>query len=146
MMDWTDPSCLVSKYFTVKEAIWLPKWQRLASVGDGLTPEVEQTLEDFFIRFMDPVREFLGKPMRVHCCFRPEVYNREVGGAKDSAHMAKNGYAALDFDTGEQCANFTRSQLLPRLADFGLRMEDLPDSNWTHLDNAPVKTNRYFKP
>jgi len=39
-----------------------------------------------FMRWLDGVREKAGVSMRVTSSYRPEKYNKEVGGAKDSAH------------------------------------------------------------
>ena len=147
MIDWTDPDCSVSKYFKVREAIWLPSWGRLADGSDGLTTSVQQALTDFLSNFMDPVREFLGAPIHVHCCYRPPAYNQLVGGAPNSAHMALDGYAAIDFDIGESC-DLTRAKLLPELQPRKIRMENRPGSNWVHLDCKPIIPggNRFFRP
>jgi len=145
MIDWNDPASQVSKYFTVKEAIWLPSWNRLATYEDGLTDQVKQTLTDFLNTKMDGVREFLGSPIHVHCCYRPPAYNQLIGGSAKSAHMALIGAAAIDFDIGEPC-DHTRAKLLTELTPRGLRMENNPGSKWIHLDNAPPIPNRYFKP
>jgi len=46
-------------------------------------------------KILNPVREALGK---ITCTsgHRNEKHNRDVGGAKNSHHLCKNGYAAAD--------------------------------------------------
>ena len=91
---------------------------------------------------MDKIREYLGKPIKVHVTFRPLEYNRQIGGALKSAHTLG---LAMDFDCGEDC-NKTRKKLLPKLEEFNIRMEDI-NGPWVHVgcDYSPGKT-RYFKP
>lgn len=141
MVNWTDPNVKVSRYFTVKEMLWLPSWSRLATEADGLNDEVKANLIKL-ANVMDQVREYLGKPVRVHVTYRPEEYNRQIGGALRSAHTLG---LAMDFDVGEDC-NETRQTLLPKLEEFNLRMENI-NGQWVHLgaDWQPGKS-RFFKP
>lgn len=146
-VDWNDPHCKVSKYFTVKEALWLPSWNRMANASDGLDDNVKANLINIFIK-MDIVREFLGKPIRVHCAYRPDAYNALVKGAKNSSHKALDDCAAVDWDCNEPCDD-TRAKLLPKLEELRLRMEDNgPGAPWVHLDDRtpPPGHPFYFKP
>ena len=155
---WDDPSCPVSRYFKVKDALYLPQWKRLATPDDGLTYQGMIALEDLFAR-MDQVRDFLGVPIIVHCAYRPPGYNALVGGAKGSCHMARIDegvkLAAVDFHAeveqvgqAEGC-DVVKDALKPRLEAFGLRMEDNGElATWVHLDTRPVRAggHRVFKP
>lgn len=158
MIDWTDPKAEVSKYFTVREALFLPKWARLASQADGLNLDAQVALQALFLK-MDVVREFLNCPILVHVAYRPTAYNLEIGGAKNSAHIAGlehgTSVAAVDWsaDLGEDSAgencDALRAHILPQLEEWGLRMEDNPPTSpWIHLDSRPVPEggSRYFKP
>lgn len=154
---WDDPSGKVSRYFTVNEAIYLPRWGRLATADDGLNDDVKQALFKFLNEVMDPVRELLGKPIKVHVCYRPKKYNEEVKGATESAHMARNDakfglIAAIDFSCdlspgpiGQDC-DAAKKILKPKLEELGARMEDNGQgASWVHLDNrAPGPSGRYF--
>lgn len=151
-IDWNNPKSPISKHFTVKDAIWLPKWKRLATEEDGLDERIKDELEFFFGEDVEKVRRLLDLPMKVHCCYRPKAYNELVGGAVDSAHMVLGSWAALDFEpiTGlwpitESCDS-VRTILAPKLRMLCLRMEYNPGSAWVHIDNAPVKSARYFSP
>ena len=158
-IDWSDPSCPISSYFTVNEALWLPRWGRLAAVGDGLGPDSYSALLLLFQK-MDVVRELLDRPIHVHCAYRPKPYNLEVDGAPESCHMARreNGalLAAVDWDAktpeeefmGPSCDE-VRSLILPKLDEWNLRLEDRgPGSPWLHLDTRiPLPGHsRFFKP
>lgn len=162
MIDWTNEYLQISKYFTVREAIFLPTWGRLANQLDGLNDDVNEALLFMFAK-LDIVRDFIGAPIRVHVAYRPAAYNQVVRGAPDSSHIARIEdiageralIAAVDWSAdvgettvGENCDTL-RSALAPKLEEFGLRMEDQPlGSGWIHLDSHPVLPGheRYFKP
>lgn len=138
----------VSKYFTLHDALYLPRWKRMATWADGLSDAKLYTIFKFLREYVDPIREFVDSPMIVHCCFRPPEYNEEVGGAKGSAHLADQGFAAIDFHFQNYGCDFGRNILVDHLEDFGVRMEDRLGSGWIHLDNKPVPPGgkRFFRP
>lgn len=160
-MDWTYENENISKHFTVKEAIYLPKWGRLAKDTDGLNDDAKAALLGLF-NTLDGVRDMLGVPLIVHVAFRPTLYNFEIGGASESAHMARklsvgnDSYliAACDFHplfslpSIVDCCNKGKSMLAPYLYRYNLRMENNPNQGWIHLDNRPVAQgmNRVFIP
>lgn len=133
----------ISKYFTYKEVLWCPQWKRCANESDGLSDEIIENLKVFLAQ-IDEIRDFFGKPIRVHCCYRPKEYNKLVKGAVNSAHIHGK---AIDFDVSENCdvvrKKLEKSGLLEKL---GLRMENNVGGNWVHLDNNPVPVggNRIF--
>lgn len=158
-IDWTNPDCGISKYFTVKNAIWLPQWNRLANEKDSLGNDAKDALIKLFTEVMDPVRELIGKPIKVHVAFRSPEYNVLIGGAKMSIHMARKYddgslVAACDWSAdmnqgsiGANCDELKKI-LMPKLAEMGIRMEDNgPEAGWIHLDNRkPGPGGRFFKP
>ena len=136
MINWS------AKHFTLKEAIWLPQWGRIASPSE-LSTDVLRNLQDVFAR-LDSIRELFDRPISVHCAFRPDAYNRLVKGAKNSAHLYGQ---AVDFSVQGVPCDTVRKILLPRLDTLGLRMEDLPGSGWVHIDTRPPGPGgRFFKP
>lgn len=154
--NWNDPSSKISKYFTVKEAIMLREWGRLADEQDGLNDHVKAQLIGIF-KIMDTIREILNRPIFIKSAYRPKKYNVAIGGATFSAHMAEKDYAAVDFwcdqdgdgdKDGKDCDDI-KAILMPKLAELGIRMEDNgKGAKWVHVDNKPVATggNRFFKP
>lgn len=89
------------------------------------------------------VRDFLDIPMNVNSWYRPPEYNLAIGGASLSWHK-KGG--AIDFSCPRMSADSIRDILVPKLDDFGLRMEDLPGASWVHLDDKEPANKRFFKP
>lgn len=141
MIDWKDPKSKVSKYFTVKECLWLPQWNRMANEEDGLTDEIKQNIIQLCYQ-MDVVREYLNSPINVHCFYRPDAYNKLVGGAANSAH--KDGMA-IDWDTPGINCNELRPKLVDKLEEWCLRCED-HQGNWIHLDSRSVGPSGRFFP
>lgn len=137
------PGC---KHFTWKEALYLPSWDRLANDQDGLDDEIFKNLMDLFHR-MEKIRDFFQAPINVHVSFRPQAYNAQIGGAKNSAHMSG---MAVDFDVvGISCdVAKTKIEDAGLLETLGMRMEDNPPgSNWIHLDiRVPGPQGRIFSP
>jgi hypothetical protein len=139
----------ISKYFTYKEALWLPSWGRMACELDGLDPAVLHRLKGLFT-LMDNVRDYFNAPIRVHCAYRPKEYNALVNGAKASAHLAdRDMLAAVDFHipgstTERVIARILNSNLLDTLK---MRMENNgPNPAWIHMDTKPCAKDRYFLP
>lgn len=151
-VNWGNPGANISKYFTVKEALWLNSdWNRLAYEGDGLDFHVKERI-CILAEKLDWVRDFLGRPMHVHSWYRPKGYNALVGGTRGSKHMSLGPWSAVDFhcdlpstqSVSEACAT-VRAAIEFKLGAWGLRMED-QDGPWVHLDDAPVISKRVFKP
>ena len=138
----------ISEYFTVREAFYLPRWHRLASASDGLTEAHFAAVKRLLTDSIDPIRKLFDCPIVVHVCYRPPEYNRLIGGAKNSAHMAQDGSAAIDFHFVNMGCDYARKLLLNYLERYGLRMEDRVGSGWIHLDNRPVPPGgrRFFLP
>lgn len=169
-IDWSDPSCPISDYFTVKEALWLPMCRCLHIPSKKEAKTIFQ-----FAKKMDKVRQFIGQPIRVHVWIRPPsinqpgnphhgkdynrmVYEKYVWGPKglskeemdklsppDSPHKYGN---AVDFHVKNQATDITKRKLLPELDKMRIRMEDQGwGRSWVHLDDRkPGPSGRFFKP
>lgn len=133
-----------STYFRWKDALWVPKW------GVTVFPSKEQY--DGIIKLatrLELPRGFLGPSWTVTSWLRPKYYNEwkdpyGVGGSQRSAHMEG---LAIDFQVFGMNADTARNYLKANLEMYKLRMEDLPGSNWIHLDaRDPIMGNRFFKP
>lgn len=120
------------------EAVYLPDWR----IHAFPTRDVRVNIHIFAPK-VQLVREFLGVPMTIINWWRPPEYNTHIGGATLSQHMYGK---AIDFKCKDMSADEVRSTLEPRLEQFGLRMENLPGSDWVHIDDGIVNYQRYFKP
>lgn len=135
----------ISKYFTWKEATFLPRWNRTAS-EEELPVDIRNNLIVLFTK-MDVVREHFNLPINVHVAYRPKAYNALIGGAKNSSHMYG---LAVDFSVQGLNCDAVRQSILDAglLESLNMRMECNPGSNWVHIDirEVPHGGSRYFNP
>lgn len=125
--------------FYWKDALWLSKWQI------HCFPTENQEQEIIKIAFkLQQIRDYFGLPINITSWLRPKPYNTLIGGSQDSAHIYG---MAIDFVVEGLSADDVRSNLLSRLDDFKIRMEDKPGSSWCHIDHKEaIKGKRFFKP
>lgn len=144
MINWNDPKSMISLHFSVKEALWLPHWNRMTTEEDGLTSDIKENLITLCQK-LDQVRDYFQLPINIHVMFRPIEYNKEIGGAKNSSHCLGK---AADFDIqGMNCDDVReRIVLNNKLEEWVMRLEDKPGSDWCHLDFSDVINSRFFKP
>jgi hypothetical protein len=121
----------VSTYFSWDEVL---KDQGLPA------PEIIAKLKKICSK-LDVIREFLGHPIIITSGYRTEAHNKEIGGAPKSAHLTGE---AIDFTCPKYGdADDIRYVIGPHLWFLGIRCEDLPGSDWVHID---LKGKGFFKP
>jgi len=153
-VNWEDKNALIAPHFRVHEALWLPSWRIYHIASDEEKAEIVKIASA-----MELLRELFEAPINIHCWIRPlsvnapntdyheKNYNRAIGShSKKSAHIFGR---AVDFHiTGrqgpEECAK-ARELILPHLEEWNVRMEEI-NGGWIHIDNYPVRNNRFFKP
>jgi hypothetical protein len=155
MVDWSKPESMVSKHFSVHEALYLPSWARMSTEKDGLSDAIKAEIVRLAGK-VDIVCDRLGIRATVHCWYRPRAYNKAVGGAANSGHICDGPWSAVDFSAaasdaqsrGEGCEILRKRILAAGLLDeLDLRMENNgPDAPWIHLDTKPIVFQRYFRP
>lgn len=132
-----------AKNFTWSEALYLARFEI------HCFPSSPQIFENIVkaAEKMQAIRDIFQKQIRVTSWLRPQKYNEEIGGSRNSSHLRG---LACDFQVLGMDADSVRAALLPSLEKLNLRMEDFPRSNWVHIDlNCNDKTpieKRFFKP
>lgn len=117
----------ISKYFTKEEFEASPSAKKH---GISNAMNIEQIINAVHLcaNILDPLREWLGKPLIITSGFRSEALNLKMRGAKYSQHMA--GQAA-DLKIGKQEFEYIR-QHLPfdqLILEYGNSVQ--PD--WVHV-------------
>lgn len=138
LVNWQNPMEMITKHFSVHEALFLPKWAQHHVPDHTERDNIVKTA----LR-LEAVRQILGSPLTVTSWMRPEKYNRIIGGAPNSMH--KYGLA-VDFVPMKMPADEARTILSPHLEDLDIRMEDLRHAGWVHIDLSPDSKKRFFKP
>lgn len=128
-----------SKSFIWAEALWLKEWQMHAYPQDWAAKNIIKSAEK-----MELIRGLFNKKILIHSWFRPDRYNVQIGGKQNSWHCKG---LAVDFSIdGIECDE-VRAILEPKLEGLKIRCENLPKSNWVHIDLGDVGVSgRFFKP
>jgi len=127
-----------NKNFKWREALYLSTFDIYVLPDEDVARNIIETAN-----VMQNIRDILGKQIRVTSWYRPEKYNKHIGGAKNSYHVQG---LACDFFVSGMIADVVRELLLEFLDRLDIRMEDLPGASWVHIDLGQVVTNRFFKP
>ena len=80
-IDWHNPRCKVSRYFTVAE-VTQGKSNRIPERGSQEEANILRLAKE-----LDVVREAWGSPIGVTSWYRPAAVNQAVGGVADSQHI-----------------------------------------------------------
>lgn len=128
------------KYFTIEELCesTTAKKHRIKNVPN----EYEKKNLEFLVEnLLDPVREYLKKPIYINSGFRSKELNEKVKGSKTSNHNF--GYAA-DCEINGNNIDIARAVLLLGLDFDELIVEkgSLSNPNWIHLALRRDKPNR----
>lgn len=170
-INWEDPKCMISKHFSVHEALYLPSWSCHHIPTDAEKHDIFHTAQ-----VMDLIREFINLPISVSVWIRPTHvnqpkfdpksikidpkdpkkdmkekalkdlnYNVFIGStAIKSAHILGK---ACDFTVKGMDCDEVRKRLVPKIDEFKIRIERLDHSPWIHCDTQWIQggTN-YFIP
>lgn len=133
-----------SPYFKWREAIYVNNWDVYVYPN-----KIQYSNISKLVKRLDAIRKMLDAPFIVTSWLRPTLYNQwakpyGVSGSQFSCHMDGS---AIDFQVKGMTADKAREIIVPHLEFNGLRMENLPGSNWVHIDTkTPGAGGRFFKP
>jgi len=102
------------------------------------TPEVVQNLQKLVDNIIQPIREAIGKPIKINSGYRAPEVNASVGGSKTSDHckgqaadIEINGMANGDL-AQYIVDNYKFTQVILEFYTAGI-----PDSGWVHVSYDP---------
>jgi hypothetical protein len=106
-------------------------------VDNTPTPEAVENLRALAEKVLQPLRDAMGKPMRVNSAYRGPEANKAVGGSKTSQHMTGEA-ADIEFD------GFDNKKLAQKIVDLKLPFDQIilefykdgdPNSGWVHVSH-----------
>jgi zinc D-Ala-D-Ala carboxypeptidase len=124
----------ISKHISWKEGTSSPSAIKLGIVN---IPNAVQLTNMKLLaeNIFEPLRQWANEPIKVNSFFRSEALNREIGGARNSQHMALDG-SAIDIDatgskTNADLFNYIRKNLKfdQLIWEFGNDKQP----NWIHV-------------
>lgn len=95
IIDWHNPECKISRYFTVREVTQHDN--RRIPIAES---DVAKNILSIAIE-LDKIRSAWGKPLRITSWYRPAAVNRQIGGASRSQHICGRGVDLCPVVAGE---------------------------------------------
>lgn len=141
----------VSKYVSYDEVTYSQTAIRNAIDNDP-SPEQLELIKEWAENLFDPLREWVGGPVKLNSVFRSADLNKKIGGSQSSQHSvgldpSKNSYgAAGDIDdTYGKKPNRDMFHYIKDKLDFDQLIWEFGDSrnpNWVHASYRPDGKNR----
>lgn len=129
-----------SSHFTWHEALYLPSWGRHVQPSDVTNTSMDTVLHNIErqAKALDKVRDHFGASITVHCWLRPPAYNKQIGGASNSAHLRGT---ATDFHIAGKTAEQVRREIKSHQGLYPGAGEN--NVSWVHLD---LEHHAWFNP
>ena len=133
---------MISKHVSYREGVYSITATRL---GVDNTPNNEQlsNMELVAEKVFEPLREWVGGPIKINSFFRGSKLNKAIGGAKSSQHM--KGQAIDIDDTYGIVANSEMYHYIKENLDFDQLIWEFGDDdnpNWVHVSYVSEDSNR----
>ena len=133
---------MISPHLSYKEGTYSVTATRL---GVDNTPNDEQltNMELVAEKVFEPLREWVGGPIKINSFFRGSELNRAIGGARKSQHMKGE---AMDID--DNYGNATNAEMYHWIKDnldFDQLIWEFGDDdnpNWLHVSYVSKEDNR----
>jgi hypothetical protein len=125
---------------TWHDALYLPSWGRHVKPSDVTNTSMDTVLANIEKQAaaLQNVSNHFGKAIHVHCWLRPPAYNKQIGGAGNSAHLRGT---ATDFHMDGITAEAVRKELRANPKIYPGAGEN--DVSWVHID---LEHHAWFSP
>jgi len=125
---------------TWHQALYLPSWGRHAKPSDVTNASMDDVLANIEKQAaaLQKVSTHFGKSINVHCWLRPPAYNKQIGGAGNSAHLRGT---ATDFHMEGITAEAVRKALKANPKLYPGTGEN--NVSWVHID---LEHHAWFNP
>lgn len=127
------------KYFTLEELTRSAKATELG-IDNTPPPEVIANLEALVANVLDPLREIIGKPIRINSGYRSPELNRAVGGARRSQHL-KGEAADFVIVGGTKADMYKAFAIIKNRLPFDQLIDEY-DLRWIHVSYSHEGHNR----
>ena len=132
----------ISKHISYKEGVYSRTATRL---GIKNSPNAEQMENMITIaeEVFEPLRAYVGGPIKINSFFRSPELNKAIGGSTKSQHC--HGQAIDLDDTFGRCTNAEMYEFIKKHLDFDQIIWEFGDSNnpdWVHVSYVSEDKNR----
>ena len=132
----------ISKHISYKEGVYSRTATRLGIKNNPNTEQMENMItiaEEVF----EPLRAYVGGPIKINSFFRSPELNKAIGGSTKSQHC--HGQAIDLDDTFGRCTNAEMFEFIKKYLDFDQIIWEFGNDNnpdWVHVSYVSPDQNR----
>ena len=133
---------MISKHVSYKEATHSATALR-RNLDNTPNKEQLQCMKDIAENLFEPLRKWVGGPIKINSFFRGEPVNKAIGGSTRSQHM--KGQAMDIDDTFDHMSNARMYYYIKDNLDFDQMIWEFGDDknpNWVHISYVTHRPNR----
>ena len=133
---------MISKHISDKEGVYSRTALRL-DIDNTPTKEHKQNMVKLAEEVFEPLRAYVGGPIKINSFYRSPELNKAIGGSTKSQHC--NGQAIDIDDTFGRCTNAEMFEFIKKHLDFDQIIWEFGNNknpNWVHVSYVSPQENR----
>ena len=133
---------MISKHISDKEGVYSRTALRL-DIDNTPTKEHKQNMIKLAEEVFEPLRAYVGGPIKINSFYRSSELNKAIGGSTKSQHC--NGQAIDIDDTFGRCTNAEMFEFIKKHLDFDQIIWEFGNDknpNWVHVSYVSPQENR----
>ena len=133
---------MISKHISDKESMYSRTAQRL-NIDNAPTEDHKQNMVKLAENIFEPLRSYVGGPIKINSFYRSPKLNKAIGGSSKSQHC--NGQAIDIDDTFGRMSNAEMYEFIKENLDYDQMIWEFGDDNnpnWVHISYVSPKENR----
>ena len=133
---------MISKHISDKESVYSRTALRL-DIDNTPTKEHKQNMVKLAEEVFEPLRAYVGGPIKINSFYRSPKLNKAIGGSTKSQHC--NGQAIDIDDTFGRCTNAEMFEFIKKHLDFDQIIWEFGNDknpNWVHVSYVSPQENR----
>ena len=133
---------MISKHVSDKEGVYSRTALRL-NINNTPTKEHKANMVELAENIFEPLRMWVGGPIKINSFYRSPELNKAIGGSAKSQHC--HGQAIDIDDTFGRATNAEMFEFIKEHLDFDQMIWEFGDDdnpNWVHVSYVSAKDNR----
>ena len=133
---------MISKHISDKESVYSRTAQRL-DIDNTPTKEHKANMIKLAEEVFEPLRAYVGGPIKINSFYRSPKLNKAIGGSAKSQHC--NGQAIDIDDTFGRMTNAEMYEFIKENLDFDQMIWEFGNNknpNWVHISYVSSQKNR----
>ena len=133
---------MISKHISNKESVYSRTAQRL-DIDNTPTKDHKKNMVELAENIFEPLRSYVGGPIKINSFFRSPELNKAIGGSGKSQHCHGQ---AIDIDDTFGCmSNAEMYEFIKENLDFDQMIWEFGDDDnpdWVHVSYVSAEENR----